>query len=560
MHLSNLPTSGLAVAVCLTLPATAQTTFSIDYKGPTISIPSPTGITEGDILAPAGGFPALGPTPPPVIVIAGGPGLALPAWPGCVGHAPGVACGVEVDALSYGMDQQFVPGMPPGSIKFSVGRFPTGIPGPGPVPSVFSEGPIGEAPADVFVDSGTAPWPCGAVGIAVPGANAGLFDGDGLPFPSPFTYPGLGLVEPAFGGCLLPDPGDNVDALDADGPIGPRIYFSLDSAFADVPCAFPLGGSALINGGFSGADILTPTGFGLAVWAPAGLLGLDLFGPGQDDLDALAILENGNGTPDVGPCASWGGASDMILFSVRNGSAIVGVVDPVSGLPIQPGDILTPPLVAGTPPTIFIAAELLGLTSARTSATMDELDGLDITKPLFDCNGNGVEDVVDVATLFDTDCNGNLQPDSCESPVSYCTPGTSASGCTATLSSLGTASATATTGFVVTATTVEGNKNGIFFYGQNGRQANPWGNGTSYQCVVPPVKRGGLQTGSGTIGLCDGTFSQDLNARWCPTCPNPAQAPIPGVPMQIQLWYRDPLNTSNQTTSLSDALEVIPCP
>ena len=66
MHLSNLPTSGLAVAVCLTLPATAQTTFSIDYKGPTISIPSPTGITEGDILAPAGGFPALGPTPPPV--------------------------------------------------------------------------------------------------------------------------------------------------------------------------------------------------------------------------------------------------------------------------------------------------------------------------------------------------------------------------------------------------------------------------------------------------------------------------------------------------------------
>ena len=30
--------------------------------------------------------------------------------------------------------------------------------------------------------------------------------------------------------------------------------------------------------------------------------------------------------------------------------------------------------------------------------------------------------------------------------------------------------------------------------------------------------------------------------------------------MQIQFWYRDPLNTSNQTTSLSDAIEVGVCP
>jgi hypothetical protein len=30
--------------------------------------------------------------------------------------------------------------------------------------------------------------------------------------------------------------------------------------------------------------------------------------------------------------------------------------------------------------------------------------------------------------------------------------------------------------------------------------------------------------------------------------------------MQGQLWYRDPLNTSNQTTSLSDAIEFTFCP
>ena len=391
--------------------------------------------------------------------------------------------------------------------------------------------------------------------------HGALRRGREIPGPPTFAaYPGLGLFEPAPAVCALPNPGDNVDALDVDGPIGPVVYFSLDGIFPDFPCGYALSGSAVLNGGFSSADILASAGGLPFVYAPAPLLGLDLFGMHTDDLDALAILENGLAGPQIGPCGTWGGLSDMILFSVRDGSAIVGIVDPVTLLPIEPGDILTPPLVAGTPPTIFIAAENLGLFTMRSAGMADDLDGLDITKPMQDCNGNGVEDAVDIIVGPDTDCNGNLIPDSCESPVTYCTAGTSASGCTALIGSIGTASATAGSGFVVTASGVEGNKTGIFFYAQNGRQANPWGNGTSFQCVVPPVKRGGLQSGGGTIGLCDGAFSQDLNARWCPTCPRPAHAPIPGVPLQVQLWYRDPANTSNQTTSLSDALEVIPCP
>jgi hypothetical protein len=113
---------------------------------------------------------------------------------------------------------------------------------------------------------------------------------------------------------------------------------------------------------------------------------------------------------------------------------------------------------------------------------------------------------------------------------------------------------------VVTASSVEGAKDGLFFFGQNGQQANPWGNGTSYQCVAPPVKRAGMLAGSGTLGLCDGLLSQDLNARWCPSCTNSLQAPTPGVPLQVQLWYRDPLSTSNQTTSFSDAIEATAVP
>ena len=74
------------------------------------------------------------------------------------------------------------------------------------------------------------------------------------------------------------------------------------------------------------------------------------------------------------------------------------------------------------------------------------------------------------------------------------------------------------------------------------------------------MKRGGLLTGVGTPGGCDGSFAQDLNARWCPSCPKWKHNPGAGVVVQAQLWYRDPQSTSNQTTSLSDAIEFTVAP
>ncbi len=148
-------------------------------------------------------------------------------------------------------------------------------------------------------------------------------------------------------------------------------------------------------------------------------------------------------------------------------------------------------------------------------------------------------------------------PEACTGAVvNYCTAGTSASGCQATLSSTGVPSATASSGFVVSATGVEGQKDGLFFFAENGRQANSWGSGTSFQCVVPPVKRTGLQSATGTTGACDGSFSQDVNAY---LRANPQKDPGLGATVQMQLWYRDPQNTSNQTTSLSNALEFVIC-
>jgi hypothetical protein len=140
-------------------------------------------------------------------------------------------------------------------------------------------------------------------------------------------------------------------------------------------------------------------------------------------------------------------------------------------------------------------------------------------------------------------------------PTNYCTAGTSSSGCQAQLSSLGQPSATRNDFFLATASGLEGGKAGLFYFGTSGKQANPWGNGTSLQCVTPPVQRTGILPGSGTPGSCDGSTTLDLNALWCPTCPKPNINPGAGALVRLQFWYRDPHNTSSRSTSLSDALE-----
>jgi hypothetical protein len=181
--------------------------------------------------------------------------------------------------------------------------------------------------------------------------------------------------------------------------------------------------------------------------------------------------------------------------------------------------------------------------------------------------GSGASEIA-VIDLF---ADGALDPTSrvywddfflsgCPEVISYCTAGTSAGGCQAMMSVTGVPSATATSGFSLVATGVEGGKNGTFLYGANGRAALPWGNGTSYRCVMPPAHRSTFQFGNGTLGACDGAFTEDLNARWCPTCSHPGHNPGPGASVQAQAWYRDPESTSNQPSSFSDAVEFTICP
>lgn len=557
---------GAAFVACAA-SARAQTTFSIDYRGPTKGVFAGIPITEGDILAPATFFPAPGPLPPPVILIPHGPapiGLGLPGGPACA--PPGIPCGDEVDALSYGLDGPHLPGALPGSFKFSVGRTTLGLPSPVP-PNVATEAAAFDAAADVFIDLGLPPGPLPPF-VALAG-NTRMIDGNGAP---PFAN-ALGLIEPHGPPCAaLVSPGDNVDALDVNGPLAGPIYLSLEGAGLDL-CGFPRTASAMINGVPPGA-ILNVFGAGgpLVPYAMPPALGLDFFGPLTDDLDALAVFENGAVAfqPSPGPYA-WAPMApfDMVLFSVTGTSAVIGAPDSIFGLPIAPGDILVPPVAGGLSPFpgIFIAAENLGLATVRSGAVAnDELDALDVTAvAVIDCNGNGIEDaleialggdcdgngVLDVCELGGADCNANGVLDRCESSVaSYCTSSTTTAGCNPTISAAGVPSASLACPFTLDVANVEGQKLGIVFYGVSGASASPWGSG--FLCVKAPTQRTGSQFSAGAVGACNGAFTLDFNL-YMATHPLALGQPLfAGELFFAQAWFRDP--PAPKTTNMSNAL------
>ena len=399
-------------------PVMPGMTFSVDYQGPSAGgTPGPfTGLPdgffgvamdEGSIYTPTPpgppgpNPPSFGPLPAPgleVSAVAGGPGIV----PGGLHIVPGVYGAVELDALSYGKDFG-------DRLYFSVDEFAVGIPGAPVPPNVTTEGAgFGssmEASADVFVYLGPkAPTPPPPI-ASIPG-NMDVIDGDGL---FPFGGPGSGLIEPNPPTVTgVPDPGDNLDALDLDTVLahlfGP-IFLSLDTEFVDPLEAFfgmpPNTGTAVGNG-FVGGDVLvqpvrsTP----LTLYADAFVnLGLDAWADGDpfteeldtDDLDALTLIDDG--AVDLLGNLFFDPAVDTLLFSVRRGSAVIGVLDSAFGIPIEEGDILGPPAGPGLPPEIFIAAEALGLTTVRSGTATsygvinptysvdlwaDDLDALDM--------------------------------------------------------------------------------------------------------------------------------------------------------------------------------------
>lgn len=360
----------LAAAVIILLGASgaaAQLTVSIAYQGP--SAP-----TNGGTVDPGA-----------ALFVSPGPWAAPGTFwgPAQLGIVPAAYNSAEVDALSWGRDTPLRRIGPFWGdnyrLFFSTDEFANGN-GLSAPPSVDTEGVTGwqEASADIqrtqLFMSQTAPPACG------PYAHRTMFDGD-----TSASNPGprLGLLEPnppAPG----PDAGDTLDALTAfQQSSAMRLFFSLDAGWVDpLEGGYGNAGTAPGNGVAPG-DVLISSGAGsFFVWAPHPLLGL---GP-DDDLDALILWENGNliFDPSVSFFDWMSGNQDMLLFSVRRGSPILGQIDSELGLPIEEGDILSTPsnTIPNGNPSIFIRAECLGLGTVRTGTDApfvgfgDDLDAM----------------------------------------------------------------------------------------------------------------------------------------------------------------------------------------
>ena len=562
--------------------------FSIDWHGPTISATSPAGgaaLTEADILAPASGVPTFGPLDNPVTRITGGE-LGLSRYTMCLGHQPGTPCGIEVDAFSYGRaarilnDSDFRY-----RLFFTVDEYAIGGQGVLP-PSIQTEGPAGDIGADILIGEQLPPGPV----PPGPGLHAILYDGNGLTSATGFAKFGLGLEEPNVPDSGLPgassDFGDNIDAISIghEPVLDDLVLFSVDAGFLDPRVMLPNSGTAGFEG-VSGADILVHRiGMqGYVNYASADQLGLDLQGAGTDDLDALTVAENG--IPGFQPSQQpydWvsglgpGMISDMVLFSVRRGSDVIGEIDSIQGLEIQEGDILTTPLpmaLGGLSPNpgIFIAAEALGMAVCRGGGgPADDANGLsvdDLVPIGNDCNSNGREDSVDIACGGSLDVNMNGIPDECEllgtaactcDGLGPCGNDAATTGC---LTSAGTGAfidmtAGSTSVFaddlVLTAFDVPANRPGLFFMG--GSLVNlPFGDGR--RCVGAggvgvrrfPVQNSGP---SGTFVLGD-----ELADFTCTQFPPPGCIDS-GDTFHFQAWFRDPPGPCGSGFNLSGSWSV----
>ncbi len=608
---SRASLSVLVFVVPLAIAASGQeaaygVSVSMDFKGPLHGEQDAQGnvMRESDLCVPASttSSPQLGYVGPPRIAI-NGADLGLTLFGQCANPQPGVPCNIEVDAFSRGRDFRLQPGGDTGfgHLFFSVDEHARGDSNNPYRPSVSTEGAAGskEAAADVFkLVPGVLPGPVPPPGPQQTFGNVAILDGDGKRSATGYLYPGYGLQEPNAPSPGPVNDGSNADSLDlysfdqpSNGEVNPSnpAFFSLDGNIFDPLENISGSNSAAANGQYRPGDIMMSTGPGSTpvVYARSTDLGLDIdpFTEFKDDIDALVIWDNGDGEyqPSLEPYHWMEEGHDMILFSVRRGSPIIGRPDSIFGLPISEGDLLIPPVgsgvnfVGGGTPGIFVSAEAMGLNSGRGKGESDDLNSADTTGgAMYDCNNNGIDDAVDISTTSD-DFNQNGIPDECEEFVEFCSgqdfgsgllthcpcgneaaSSNDITGCANTsglplmsgagLMASGSTSVSASPAtFTLTGRSLVAGQPGLYFQGNNAVN-NGFGNhfGDGLRCAGQNVIRLQVKMASSS-GVSQTTA--DLIAKG---------GVVPNDIRYYQLWYRDPPNgLCGSGFNLTNAVKVV---
>lgn len=166
--------------------------------------------------------------------------------------------------------------------------------------------------------------------------------------------------------------------------------------------------------------------------------------------------------------------------------------------------------------------------------------------PAHDCNGNGVDDLCDIAAGTSLDLNGDHVPDECQcAGTAFCPAAPNSTGMPAELT-LGGSCATAENTFVLSAAPVP-QAPGIFFYGGEpvgGGAGTPFMNGLL--CVTGSTFRLSVVLPDGAAAL----LAVDLENP-----PSPAGGFLPGSTWHFQYWFRDAAGGGSQA-NLSSGLSV----
>lgn len=178
---------------------------------------------------------------------------------------------------------------------------------------------------------------------------------------------------------------------------------------------------------------------------------------------------------------------------------------------------------------------------------------------------NGLVYTIDIANAtatyqFTSNGFGGIAFAQVADPVTYCTSGSSASGCSLVIASAGLPIASASGGFTLACSNVDAHRSGIFFYGVSNPAfvSTPWGaGGTSYLCVQSPTQRMPVMESGGASG-CSGAFAHDWSAFLFSTPTALGSPRTIGASFDAQLWMRDP--PSPKTSILSNALRFRCCP